>query len=387
MLHLTATATVKVCRKEDAIAALTLKKTAKTSHTHHTTAKPNMCSSALPGALQLWILVMVTSLTRGEVIAPSSLNAIAGLPFSLGCNVTMETGHTVKQRDDVTLTDSRNNVSIITIKRAGPKDEGCYQCIFDIYPSGGQEGKTCLNIIGEVGLEGNKTAVSGKQATLSCWYGLQERVRQVLWRKTAEQGDTTSVASYAKRGQPTVERPFLGRVTLSPTLGDSQLTIRPVKTEDEGCYSCEFHTYPEGTRRATACLSVYVLPKPEVTYVTSSPGVIEANCTARSRPPAELVWNVEGDNRTLGPPVSSSYEQGDGTTWVTSTLLLQSGLLNDLSVKCLVHHRGLETPMSVSLNTNVGPALAIVISVSCVAALLLLCLCVCLCKCFLCRDD
>ena len=95
-----------------------------------------------------------------------------------------------------------------------------------------------------------------------------------------------------------------------------------------------------------------VLPKPEVTYVTSSPGVIEANCTAQSRPPAELVWNVEGDNRTLGPSVSSSYEQGDGTTWVTSTLLLQSGLLDDLSVKCLVHHRGLETPMSVSLNTN-----------------------------------
>ncbi|XP_067116601.1 OX-2 membrane glycoprotein-like isoform X2 [Osmerus mordax] len=373
--------------------------------------QPNMCSSALPGGLQIWILVMVTSLTRGEVIAPSNLNAIAGLPFSLGCNVTMETGHTVKQvrwlnqhkqvllaykpgqpvtissqRDDVTLTASRNDVSVITIKRAGPKDEGCYQCIFDIYPSGGQEGKTCLNIIGEVGSEGNKTAVSGKQATLSCWYGLQERVHQVLWRKTAEQGDTTSVASYAKRGQPTVERPFLGRVTLSPSLGDTQLTIRPVKTEDEGCYSCEFHTYPEGTRRATACLSVYVLPKPEVTYVMSS-SFIEANCTARSRPPAELVWNVEGDNRTLGPPVSSSYEQGDGTTWVISTLLLQSGLLNDLSVKCLVHHRGLETPMSVSLNTNVGPALAVLISVSCVAALLLLCLCVCLCKCFLCRDD
>lgn len=106
-------------------------------------------------------------------------------------------------------------------------------------------------------MEGNKTVVSGKRATLSCWYKLPERVRQVLWRKTAEQGDTTTVASYAKQGQPIVEEPFKGRVSLSRSLGDTQLTIQQVRTEDEACYTCEFHTYPEGTRSATACLSVY----------------------------------------------------------------------------------------------------------------------------------
>ena len=47
--------------------------------------------------------------------------------------------------------------------------------------------------------EGNKTAVSGKQASLSCSYGLPEKVQQVLWKRTVEQGDSGEIASYAKR--------------------------------------------------------------------------------------------------------------------------------------------------------------------------------------------
>ncbi|CAB1327511.1 unnamed protein product [Coregonus sp. 'balchen'] len=345
-------------------------------------ATPKVRLGATPADQDVWICPVSVAdavsavIGDGEVITPSSMTAVAGLPFTLGCNVTIATGDTVKQvrwlnkhnqvllayepgesvrttssHDGVELTSSSHrDVSAITIKRAGPNDEGCYRCIFDIYPSGAQEGKTCLSIEVKVGNEGDKTAVSGKLATMSCWYGLPDRVRQVLWRKTAEQGDTTKVASFAKRGQPSIEEPYRGRTTLSPSLGDTQLSIRPVRTEDEGCYTCEFHTYPEGTRSATACLFVY------------------ANCTAAARPAAQMVWNVEGDNRTLGPSVSSSYDQGDGTTLVTSTLLLQEGLLHDLSVKCMVHHRGLDSPMSVNLN------------VSCVAALLLCCLCVCLCK-------
>ncbi|KAM3850743.1 nectin-2-like [Diretmus argenteus] len=332
-------------------------------------------------------------------MAPASLSAVAGRPFTLGCNITMETHDTLRQvrwlnmdskvllayepgapdriitrRPDVELVASHSNASSITIKMARPNDEGCYRCVFDIYPSGAQEGKTCLSVTVKVNLEGNKTAVSGKPATLSCRYNLPERVRQVLWRKTAEQGDTASVASYAKHGHPTVEEPFRGRVSLSPSLGDTQLTIQPVRTEDEGCYTCEFHTYPEGTRSGTACLSVYVLPKPELTYTTSPKGDIKANCTTTSRPAAEITWSVSGENQTLVPLTSSSQDQGDGTTLVTSTVFLPSGTLNDLSVKCIVHHRGLEKPVSVALTTNV----------CIVAGILLLCLCLCLCKCFIC---
>lgn len=78
----------------------------------------------------------------------------------------------------------------------------------------------------------------------------------MLWRKTAEQGDTTKVASYSKHSLHTEEQ-FKGRVGLSPTLGETKLTFDAVSMEDEACYTCEFHTFPDGTRSATTCLSVY----------------------------------------------------------------------------------------------------------------------------------
>ncbi|XP_042261334.1 OX-2 membrane glycoprotein-like [Thunnus thynnus] len=370
-----------------------------------------MCGLVLPLCLLLWIVGTAFSRTQGEVMAPAKLNAEAGLPLQLGCNITTPAGSTIRQvrwfrqkkmllayeplvpirisRQDsnVVLASSHADASYITIKRVQHQEEGCYRCIFDVFPGGQQEGQTCVTVTGKVQLDGNKTAVSGKPATLSCWYNLPERVQQVLWRKIAEQGDTTTVASYNKHGQQSTDEVFRGRVSLSKTLANTELTIQEVRTEDEACYTCEFHTFPDGIKSATACLSVYVLPKPEVTYVSSPSGVTEANCTAQSRPAADIMWNIGGDNRTLGPAISSAYDQGDGTTIVTSTLFFQSALLNDLSVKCIVHHQGLEKPLSVSLNTNMAPAMVILLSVCGVAVVLLLCLCVCLCKCFICTDD
>lgn len=371
-----------------------------------------MWGPALPVCLLLWMVGTAVSRTQGQVVAPASLSAEVGRSLLLGCNITTETGDTVRQvrwldrhkkvllayeqsvpvrvshqEPNVQITASRNDASYITIKRVRPDDEGCYRCIFDVYPRGPLEATTCVSVTAKVRLEGNKTVVSGKPVTLSCWYSLPERVQQVLWRKTAEQGDTATVASFTKNGHQNTEEHYRGRVRLSRTLGDTQLTIQAVRTEDEACYTCEFHTYPDGTRSDTACLSVYVLPKPDVSHVTSSSGFTEANCTALSRPAADITWNIVGDNRTLGPPILSTYDQGDGTTLVTSTLLFQSALLNDLSVKCILHHPGLGKPLTVSLNTNVGPAMVILLSVCGVVAVLLLCLCVCLCKCFICTDD
>ncbi|XP_034406163.1 OX-2 membrane glycoprotein-like [Cyclopterus lumpus] len=371
-----------------------------------------MCGPALSLCLLLWMAGMGVSRTRGQVTAPASLRAEVGRPLLLGCNVTTEAGETVQQvrwlnrhekvllayqpsapvrvshrEPDVQLTASHDDASYITIERVRPDDEGCYRCIFDVYPRGPLEGSTCILLTGKVRLEGNQTAVSGMPATLSCWYNLPDRVQQVLWRKTAEQGDTTTVASFAKGGHQKTEEQHRGRVSLSRTLGDTRLTIKAVRTEDEACYTCEFHTFPDGTRKDTACLFVYVLPKPEVSTVTSSSGVTEANCTAQSRPAAEIMWSVVGDNRTLGPPTPAAYDRGDGTTVVTSTLFFQSALRDELSLKCIVHHPGLEKPLTVPLNTNVGPAMVIVLSVCGVAAVLLLCLCVCLCKCFICTGD
>lgn len=99
--------------------------------------------------------------------------------------------------------------------------------------------------------------MSGHSVTISCMYNLPKKVRQVLWKKTAEQGDSATVAYYGVHGQLSVEDQFSQRFSLSRSLGETQLTISQVKTVDEACYTCEFHTYPDGTKRATSCLFVY----------------------------------------------------------------------------------------------------------------------------------
>lgn len=92
----------------------------------------------------------------------------------LGCNVTTVTGDTVKQvrwlnKHDkvllayepvvpariseqlvgVELVAFNNNTSYINITRVRPDDDGCFRCFFDIYPTGSQEGHTCIKVISE----------------------------------------------------------------------------------------------------------------------------------------------------------------------------------------------------------------------------------------------
>ncbi|XP_045911088.1 OX-2 membrane glycoprotein isoform X2 [Micropterus dolomieu] len=369
--------------------------------------KKMMIQASCRKGLQVCLLLLMVGRLQGRVKAPERLEAPVGKPFNLTCSVSREQGESLRQvrwldvqnqsllsyqpglRDSVSgqqhveLASSPKDTSVITIRRVGFRDEGCYTCIFDMHPSGSKQGQTCLTVTSQVTVDSNKTAVSGKKASLSCSYGLPEKVQQIIWRHTSAQGDSIEVASFAKKSDPMIEPPYQGRVWLSASMSDSQLTIQPVTIQDEGCYTCLYTTHPDGPKSSTVCLATFVLPKPQVSYKTTSPGVIEANCTSVSRPPAEIVWNVERDNRTMGPPVTTQLPQSDGTTLVISTLTVKSGLLKDVSIKCLVHHKGLESPIAVSMNTKIGTALTILISVTTVAALLVMSLCFCLWKCFL----
>ncbi|XP_072300734.1 OX-2 membrane glycoprotein isoform X2 [Eucyclogobius newberryi] len=362
------------------------------------------CTICLPVFL---LLLIAAGRLQGKVTAPQYMLAPVNKPFTLTCSVSREKGETLRQvrwidvenqtlltyqpgnkdsvsgKQHVELGPAPKDTSNIILTRVSFRDEGCYTCIFDMHPSGSQQGTTCITVTSQVMADRNKTAVSGKKTLLSCSFGLPEKVEQVEWKRTSQDGQYSPVASYAKQSDPMIEPAYEGRAWLSSSLSDSQLTIQPVAIQDEGCYTCLFHTHRDGPKTSSVCLSTYVLPKPHVTYKTTSPGVIEANCTSVSRPPAEIVWNVERDNRTMGPPKTTQIPQDDGSTLVISTLAVQSGLLKDVSVKCLVHHKGLESPIAVSMNTKIGTALTILISVTTVAALLVLSLCFCLWKCFL----
>lgn len=106
--------------------------------------------------------------------APTQLQPMLGYPVTLRCNVTIKVNEVLKQvrwldfnnqsllhyqpgngesltkRVGVMLVDARKQTSAIAIERIKPGDEGCYTCVFDVYPSGQQRGKICLLLNGEV---------------------------------------------------------------------------------------------------------------------------------------------------------------------------------------------------------------------------------------------
>ncbi|XP_061683460.1 OX-2 membrane glycoprotein-like [Syngnathoides biaculeatus] len=357
--------------------------------------------SGLPLRLVLLLWVGGPSTTQGEVASSASVSVEAGQPVLLGCNVTTATGNSVHQvrwlnqrselllayqhttpirvshrAPNVRLASWSQDSSHIAINEAGPRDEGCYRCIFDVFPVGSQEGSTCVSVTVSAHQDGDKEAQSGQPAALSCWYSLPERVLQVLWKKTAEEGGVT-VASYSQ-GHYDVEETLRGRLILSRSLGRTRLSFQSVSVQDEACYTCEFHTFPDGTRSATACLSVFVLPEVTVAHLTSSSGLTEANCTARSRPAAQITWTIGGDDQSLNTSLVSRHSDSDGITTVTSTLLVMSATFTENSIRCVVRHQGLEEPLYVALhNPSVSPAQIAIISLSTlIAALILVCLCV-----------
>ncbi|XP_016098824.1 uncharacterized protein [Sinocyclocheilus grahami] len=236
---------------------------------------------SLPRCLQICVSLVMVSRLQGRVSAPIRLEALVELPFTLSCTLVKARGESVHQirwldvqnqtliayqpgekdsvsgQQHVELAPSPRDASVITIKRVSYRDEGCYTCIFDIYPKGSREGQTCLTVIAKVISEGNTTAVGGKQASLACRYGLPEKVKQVLWKKIVNKVESREVASFAKQSDPVIEEEFVDRASLSSSLSDTQLTLWPVRAEDEACYTCEFHMYPDITKSATSCLTIF----------------------------------------------------------------------------------------------------------------------------------
>lgn len=91
----------------------------------------------------------------------------------------------------------------------------------------------------------------------------------MTWRHVSAQGDSTEVASFAKRSDPMIEPLYQGRVWLSASLSDSQLTIQPVAIQDEGCYTCLYSTHLEEHKSSTVCLATYgMLSNPLCHYFT-----------------------------------------------------------------------------------------------------------------------
>uniref|UniRef100_A0A3Q2DNX0 Ig-like domain-containing protein n=1 Tax=Cyprinodon variegatus TaxID=28743 RepID=A0A3Q2DNX0_CYPVA len=103
----------------------------------------------------------------------------------------------------------------------------------------------------------NVLAAVGEDAPLSCQLLETKDVQQVTWQKVFGRKER-NICSYSEYFGQTVNPDFKDKVQFTEAgLKNSSIVIRKVTEQDEGCYLCLFHIYPDGALRGTTCLNVY----------------------------------------------------------------------------------------------------------------------------------
>ncbi|XP_005412532.1 PREDICTED: nectin-2 isoform X1 [Chinchilla lanigera] len=146
-------------------------------------------------------------------------------------------------------------------------------------------------------------------------------------------------------------------------LYDATLAIRDLRLEDEGNYTCEFATFPKGTRSGVTWLRVLAQPQnhAEAQEVTLSldPVPVARCVSVGGRPAAQITWisALDGEAR-------DSQEPGlqPGTVTVTSRYtMVPLGRTDGVKITCKVDHESFQEPMllPVTLSVRYPPEVSI----------------------------
>ncbi|XP_047384637.1 nectin-2 isoform X5 [Sciurus carolinensis] len=146
-------------------------------------------------------------------------------------------------------------------------------------------------------------------------------------------------------------------------LWDATLAFQGLMVEDEGNYTCEFATFPNGTRRGVTWLRIIAQPQnhaeaQEVTF-SLEPMPVARCVSTGGRPPARITWIS-----TLDGEARESQESGPipGTVTVTSRYTsVPLGQVDGVKVTCKVEHESFEEPvlLPVTLSVRYPPEVSI----------------------------
>ncbi|XP_042260572.1 butyrophilin-like protein 2 isoform X2 [Thunnus maccoyii] len=208
------------------------------------------------------------------------------------------------------------NCSIV-IRKVMEQDEGCYLCLFNTYPDGSLTGRTCLQLYGLTAViqtQQTVMAAVGEDVHLSCQLMESRDVLQVTWQKLSPDGEEKNFVGYRNLEQG-VSEDFLGKVEFKVAgLQNCSIVIRKVMEQDEGCYLCLFHTFPEGSLTGRTCLQLYGLTAVIQTQQTVMAAVgedVHLSCQLmQSRDVRQVTWqklSPDGKKKIL-----ASYNKASG---------------------------------------------------------------------------
>ncbi|XP_051901463.1 nectin-2-like isoform X1 [Pristis pectinata] len=208
-----------------------------------------------------------------------------------------------------------------------------------------------------VKVEPSVSGFLGNQVVLRCQFvdpAASVTVTQVTWVKDPS-GAKQNLAVHNPDLGTNYPTNTGGRIHFrDPSLRDATLVIDRLLMSDDGIYSCEFATYPEGNQEAATNLTVLATPKNTANPVVARAGDSEvpvATCTsAEGKPASSISWegNVPGNastEHTLNP---------DGTTTVSSKFqAVPTGPMDGTELRCVVTQRTLGQPQVIPVTLSV----------------------------------
>uniref|UniRef100_A0A3Q1ENQ5 Nectin-4-like n=1 Tax=Acanthochromis polyacanthus TaxID=80966 RepID=A0A3Q1ENQ5_9TELE len=194
----------------------------------------------------------------------------------------------------------------------------------------------------------SQVSLAESQTRLPCQYQVEddEKVVQVTWYKELPDGTKDQIITGHFTDGHTEFGRYSGRVRFessTPTL-NAALLIPNTEESDEGSYTCQITTFPNGNFERHITLTVWILPISSLDPVVLIEGQsyrVVASCRAVGRPVPRLSWDTDlpgqhQDRTNEGGSVSSYY----------SLHPLRS--MNGKKLDCLVSHPSLEQPRRIS---------------------------------------
>ncbi|XP_030068695.1 nectin-2 isoform X3 [Microcaecilia unicolor] len=218
----------------------------------------------------------------------------------------------------------------------------------------------CMAVHGQrVKVRDEVTGYLGQEVILQCIFNpgadSSIKVSQVTWVKSVN-GKKVSIAVYHPTHGPSYpQEGTTGRFSFqAPTLKDASLVIRPLKMGDEGTYTCEFATYPNGNEEAETKLVLLAVPKNSAQAVPVTTNYTEttvATCiSADGRPPSQITWQ----SSLTGNVSTSQINNTDGTVTVVSQYnIVPSSQADGQSVTCVINHKTSKEPFRIPVTLSV----------------------------------
>uniref|UniRef100_A0A671ECX8 Nectin cell adhesion molecule 2 n=1 Tax=Rhinolophus ferrumequinum TaxID=59479 RepID=A0A671ECX8_RHIFE len=201
---------------------------------------------------------------------------------------------------------------------------------------------------------------------------------EVTWQRLDPPKESQSVAAFHPSHGLSFPSPQFGKERLSflamgqstgPKWGrgiemrDATLVLRGLTVEDEGNYSCEFATFPQGTSRGVTWLRATAQPQNHAEtqeVILSQELVPVARCVSTGgRPPAQISWFSPLDGKAQESQVPGPQP---GTVTVTSRYtLVPSSQADGVKITCKVEHETFEQPdlLPVTLSVRYPPEVSI----------------------------